>query len=318
MKGTAEMARISRPSRRGLELGLVHAALILVCLFAILPILTTLLISFKGQADITRKPPNLFPCDTPTRAFDWSACRWAVEGYQRVFAPKAAKESPFGFVLSGKMFQIYIPNTILYASLSSLLVVFLASLSGFAFSRYQFRGHDALLISILAITGVPLLTNLLALNQMAIGLRKALPFYDERIFLILTYTGFFLPISVWIVKGFFDAIPRELEESAMLEGCTPLGALARIVMPLATPGLISVFLMTFVGVWNEFIVAYLLVSKNALKPAMFGLYDFLSQNIINLQVIAAACLLIALPVVLLFLFTRRTFFRAMLEGALKG
>ena len=74
----------------------------------------------------------------------------------------------------------------------------------------------------------------------------------------------------------------------------------------------------FVNVWNEFIVAYLLVSENKAKPALFGLYDFLSQNIINLQVIAAACLIIASPMVILFLFTRRTFFKAMVEGAVKG
>jgi ABC-type glycerol-3-phosphate transport system permease component len=123
---------------------------------------------------------------------------------------------------------------------------------------------------------------------------------------------------VWITKGFFDAIPRELEESALIEGCSPLGALFRVTMPLATPGLISVFLLTFVNVWNEFIVAYLLISKNEYKPAMFGLYDFLSQNIINLQVLAAACIIIASPMVILFLFTRKTFFKAMVEGAVKG
>jgi ABC-type maltose transport system permease subunit len=241
-----------------------------------------------------------------------------LESYARVFAPLPSRESILGVVLTGKMLQIYLPNTVLYATCTSLLVTFLASLSGFAFSRYKFRGHNALLAAILAITGVPLLTNLLALYQLAVNLRKTLPFFDDRAFLIFTYIGFFLPISVWIVKGFFDTIPRELEESALIEGCTPFGALVRIVIPLSMPGLASVFLMTFVGVWNEFIIAYLLVNKNIYKPALFGLYDFLSQNIINLQVIAATCILIALPVVVLFLFTRRAFFKAMVEGAVKG
>ncbi len=84
------------------------------------------------------------------------------------------------------------------------------------------------------------------------------------------------------------------------------------------PGMMAVFLLTFVNVWNEFIAGYLLISKNEHKTAMFGLYDFLGQNIINLQVIAAACILIALPIVILFLFTRRIFFKAMVEGAVKG
>ena len=305
-------------SRRAWEVRLVGFALFLVCLFAVFPIFTTITISFKEQADITRKPPVLFPCDTPEKSFEWSACRWAVEGYQRVFAPKPNEDALLGFELTGNLVKTYIPNTMGYAFTSALGVMLLASLSGFAFSRYRFKGHDLLMTAIYAVTGIPLITNMLALYQMSIILRKNSPFFDDRLFLIFVYFGFFLPISVWITKGFFDAIPRELEESALIEGCSPLGAMFRITMPLAIPGLISIFLMTFVSVWNEFIVAYLLVTKNEYKPAMFGLYDFLSQNIINLQVLAAACLIIAAPIIVLFLFTRKTFFRAMVEGAVKG
>ena len=297
---------------------LTHSALILACIFAMLPIATTVLISFKRQQDITRKPPVLFPCDTPTQSFDLSACRWAVEGYQRVLAPKPSSSSPLGFALTGNMIRTYLPNTLLYATVSSLLVVLLAGTSGYAFSRYRFRGHGALMTGILAITGVPLLTNLLALYQIGVTLRKS-PFpFDDRVFIIIVYVGFFLPLSVWIAKGFFDAIPRELEEAALIDGCSPLGALMRITMPLARPGMTVVFLLTFVNVWNEFIAGYLLIAKNDLKPAMFGLYDFLGQNIINLQVLAAACILIALPIVILFLFTRHSFLKAMVEGAVKG
>ncbi|MBC8508340.1 MAG: carbohydrate ABC transporter permease [Chloroflexi bacterium] len=296
----------------------VNIGLIFVCLFAMVPIATTIIISFKEQADITRKPPVILPCDTPTKSFDINACRWAVEGYQRVFAPKPSDDALLGFKLTGNLIRTYIPNTILYASGTALFVGLLASLAGFAFSRYKFRGHHFLMTAIYAITGIPLLTNILALYHMEIILRKNLPFFDDRVFLIFVYLGFYLPISVWIMKGFFDAIPVEMEEAALIEGCTPVGALFRVTMPLATPGIISVFLMTFVSVWNEFIVAYLLVAENEYKPAMFGLYDFLSQNIINYQVIAAACIIIASPIVVLFLFTRRTFFSAMVEGAVKG
>jgi len=283
-----------------------------------LPIATTVLISFKREQDVIRKPPVIFPCDTSTQSFAWGECRWSVEGYQRVIAPKPSSNWPF-ITLTGNMLRIYLPNTLLYATTSSLLVVVLAGMSGYAFSRYRFRGHSALMTGILAITGVPLLTNLLALYQMSVTLRKSsLPFYDDRLFIIVVYVGFFLPLSVWIAKGFFDAIPRELEEAALIDGCSPVGALFRITMPLAMPGLMAVFLLTFVNVWNEFIAGYLLISRNDLKPAMFGLYDFLGQNIINLQVIAAACILIALPMVILFLFARRSFLEAMVEGAVKG
>lgn len=305
-------------ARRTWENIAVNLALIFITLFAMLPIATTILISFKKQEDIIRNPPVIFPCDQPDGSFNWHACRWATEGYQRVLAPKPA-DNWLGFKLTGNMFRIYIPNTLLYAIVSSIAVVFLAGLAGYAFSRYRFRGHNFLLTGILAITGVPLLTNLLALYQMSVTVRKAqIPFYSDRYFIILVYIGFFLPLSVWIAKGFFDAIPHELEEAALIDGCSPIGSLLRITMPLAMPGLMAVFLLTFVNVWNEFIAGYLLIARNDLKPAMFGLYDFLGQNIINLQVIAAACILIALPVVILFLFTRRSFFSAMVEGAVKG
>ena len=312
------MSSSNQFSRRKWEERLIGLTLLLVSIFAIFPIFTTITISFKEQADITRKPPIFFPCDTPEKSFEWSACRWAVEGWERVFAPKPDENALLGFKLTGNLVKTYIPNTILYAFSSAIGVTLLASLSGFAFSRYRFKGHNALMTGIYAVTGIPLITNMLALYQMSITFRKGLPFWDDRLFLIFVYFGFFLPLSVWITKGFFDAIPRELEESALIEGCSPLGAMFRITMPLAIPGLISVFLMTFVNVWNEFIVAYLLVTKNEYKPAMFGLYDFLSQNIVDMQVLAAACLMIAAPIIILFIFTRKTFFRAMVEGAVKG
>jgi ABC-type glycerol-3-phosphate transport system permease component len=297
----------------------VNALLVLICAMMMLPVITTVVISFKREQDVVRKPPVFFPCDTETSGFDITACRWAVEGYQRVLAPKPSDGWLLPFTLTGNLVRIYVPNTLLYATVSALLVVTFAGMAGYGFARYQFRGRTFLMVAILATTGIPLLTNLLALYQIGVDLRRAqLPFYDDRYFIVLVYMGFFLPLSIWIAKGFFDTIPRELEEAAFIDGCSPLGALWRITMPLALPGLMSIFLLTFVNVWNEFIAGYLLIARNDLKPAMFGLYDFLSQNIINFQVIAAACVMIALPVVVLFLFTRSIFFRAMVDGAVKG
>jgi ABC-type glycerol-3-phosphate transport system permease component len=307
------------PTRKQRDSLLANAVLIAICLMALLPIATTVLISFKGEADVIRKPPVIFPCDTPTAPFDLSACRWSIEGYDRVVLAQPSETSLLGFKIAGRMLSIYLPNTVLYASATALLVVLLASMSGYAFSRYRFRGHDFLMTGILAITGVPLLTNLLALYQMGISIRNLpIPIYNDRIFIIIVYMGFYLPLSVWIAKGFFDAIPRELEEAALIDGCSPVGALMRIMLPLAMPGMTAVFLLTFVNVWNEFIAGYLLITNNDLKPAMFGMYDFLGQNLINAQVVAAACVIIAFPIVLVFLVARQSFFRAMVEGAIKG
>ena len=319
MPQNPKTSRKYQPSRKAREGLLANAAMIVILLVALLPIATTVLISFKREEDVTRKPPVIFPCDTATSAFDITACRWSIEGYERVALPTPSETSPLGFVLKGRMLSTYLPNTVLYATVTALIVMILSALSGYAFSRYHFRGHDALMIAIFAITGVPLLTNLLALYQMGVSIRNLpIPIYNDRAFIMIVYTGFFLPISVWIAKGFFDAIPRELEEAGQIDGCSPVGGLVRIVMPLMTPGLTAIFLLTFVGVWNEFIAGYLLITKNSLKPAMFGMYDFLGQNIVNAQVVAAACIIIALPMVVIFLFARRSFFSAMVEGAIKG
>jgi ABC-type glycerol-3-phosphate transport system permease component len=305
-------------TRKALQPWLYNLALVLICLSMIAPVFGTLAISLKQQIDVERRPPVLFPCDTPTTTFDITACRFVLEGYLRIIDPKPNPKALFGVELTGRMLSIYLPNTLLYAVVASVLVTTLAGMAGYAFSRYRFRLRRALMVAILAITGVPLLTNLIALYQMGVTVRKALPGYDERIFIIIVYIGFFLPFSIWVVKSFFDTIPRELEEASFIDGCSPFTSLWLIVVPLATPGLTSAFLLSFVGIWNEFIAGYLLVSKNALKTAMFGLYDFISQFVIGYQVLAAACILIALPVVGLFLFARPVFFRAMVEGALKG
>lgn len=297
---------------------LTHAALITICLFCVLPVAAIGIISFKTLEDIRHKPPVLFPCDTPTKSFDLNACRWSLEGYELVFGPKPDPNSIFKFSLTGNIVHIYLFNTVLYATTASLLIVFLAGASGYAFSRYHFRGRKALLTGILAITGVPFLTNLVGLYQMGITLRKSQFPMDDRIFLVIVYIGIFLPLSVWIAKGFFDAIPRDLEDAALIDGCNPFGALIRIIMPLAMPGMIAIFLLTFVNVWNEFLAGYLLIAKNEYKPVMFGLYDFMGQNTMNIQVVAAACIVIAFPVILLFLFFRDRFLMAMVEGSVKG
>lgn len=318
-----------------------NIAAIIVCFIMVFPVFSTFVLSFKQQVDVVRTPPQLFPCDTPTERFNLSACRFFVEGYERILDLAPKQGALFGVEARGRIINTYLPNTVFYATVGSLLVTVLAGAAGYAFSRYDFRGKRFLLIAILAITGIPLLTNLLALYQLVVDFRKATgPVFDQwvtnglltkdssrllrdwqdRIVLIGIYIGFFLPLSIWIVKGFFDAIPRELEEAAFIDGASPLQALTQIITPLAGPGLIAAFLLTFVNIWNEFITNYLIVgtSKQALRSVIVGVFDLTGSNLINYQVLAAACVLVMLPVVLVFLFARRIFFQAMIEGAVKG
>ena len=202
-------SRAFLPSRKTRDSLLTNLALIFITFVALVPIGTTVLISFKREEDVTRKPPVIFPCDTATSSFDLTVCRWSIEGYERVIQAAPSKDALLGVVLKGRMLNTYLPNTVLYAVGTALIVMILAALAGYGFSRYHFRGHDALMVAIFAITGVPLLTNLLALYQMGVLLRNLpIPIYNDRIYIMIVYTGFFLPISIWIAKGFFDAIRR--------------------------------------------------------------------------------------------------------------
>jgi ABC-type glycerol-3-phosphate transport system permease component len=318
-----------------------NVAMIMLCVIMLFPVFATLILSFKRQADVLRKPPILFPCDTPTTTFDMSACRFSIEGYERIAQPKTDASRFLGVKFDGRILDTYLPNTVLYAFITSVLTTIIAAMAGYTFSRFQFRFNRQLQIFILALTGIPLLTNLIGLYQLTVGARKvARPLIEnfvtmigassdslkfvldaqDRAFLILIYIGFFTPFCIWIVKTFFDAIPREIEEAALIDGCAPIDVLTRVIAPIAFPGLFSAMMLTFVGVWNEFLANYLVIgaTKQHLRSVVVGIYELTGSNLINYQVLAAACVIAMTPVVILFFISRKTFFRAMLEGAVKG
>ncbi|MCX6017260.1 MAG: hypothetical protein NTZ50_01945 [Chloroflexi bacterium] len=196
---------------------LPNFALIAICAAMIFPVFATFVISFKRQADVARKPPLLFPCDTPAADFDLLACRFDSEGYERLLANRPDATALFGRAFIDRMLGTFLPNTLLYAMSASLLVTLLAGMAGFAFARFEFRGRRALQMGILLLTGMPLLTNLIALYQLTVSARRVvapllgdgIAAFDQAL-LIVIYTGLFLPFSIWIVKGFYDAIPRDL------------------------------------------------------------------------------------------------------------
>jgi len=320
----AETATVStqrvhrRPWRRRLRPWLLNAALIAVCFVVFFPIISTVLLSVKEPQDVRRRPPVLLPCDTAMAAFDPLHCRFALDGYSRVLLLRPNPEVWFGQAITGRLLTQYLPNTLFYATFAALATTFMAGLAAYAVSRHRFRGRNSLMTLLLALSGVPLLTMLLALYQMNVRMRQSIPGYEERAFMVIVYVGFELPFAIWVVKSFFDTIPVELEEAAKIDGASPLGALARIVAPLAAPGLLAVFLLTYVNVWNEFIANYLLMSRGELRGAMYGIYEYISQSLSSYNALAAACVLVILPVIVIFLFTRKAFFRSMLEGAIKG
>ncbi len=272
------------------EIFSTHTILGLFAAICILPVLYTLATSFKPLGEVRSNPPLFFPKE------------WTLQPYNQVIA--------------SNLIRYHIPNSFINSLGASVLTVIVAGLAGYAFSRYKFRGSGALQLTILGLMMIPGLTNLIPLYKIAsdLGLIQSSP----HGLMIGIYTAGGLPFSIWIIKSFFDSIPLEIEEAALIDGCSPVQALYYIVVPLAGPGLLAGFLLMFVDTWNEFLAAVLLLNRETDKVATVGLYAFQSSFEIQYNVWMAACIVIMIPVVALFLVMRRTFFQAMLQGALKG
>jgi len=129
---------------------------------------------------------------------------------------------------------------------------------------------------------------------------------------------FVLLATTWILRGFFESIPADLEESAMVDGCTQLGAFYRIILPLAQPGLVAAAILVFVWVWNEFVIALNLTSSNNIRPLTVGLYFFVSESGIEWGRMAAAASIPLIPVIILFAFLQRRFIQGLTAGAVRG
>lgn len=265
-----------------------HFILGLFAVIALFPIVYALVTSFKTEGELLTSPPTFFPQT------------WSLEGYRTV-------------LFESRMVSEYLPNTLINSSISAITVVTLAALTAYTFSRYRFRGSKLLEWSILGLMMVP-------------GLTFILPYYyiggkfdllDRHSFIISIYTAWGLPFAIWIIRSFIDAIPIELEEAALIDGCTPLQSIRYIVLPLATPGLIAAGIMVFVDTWNEFLMAVILLTGDN-KTAAVGLYDFQSQYEIAYHVLTAACVVMMIPVLIVFLLLHRQFFNTMLHGHTKG
>ena len=267
---------------------LTHAFLAIFSFSMIFPVLFSLMTSLKNKQDVLTIPPTFFP---PTITF---------EGYR--------------IVLNSDLVLYYLPNSAINSIVSTVFVLILASMASYVFSRYKFKGGRVIEIGILGLFMIPGLTNLVSYYRLG----SELGILNTHLIMIVIYTAVELPFAIWILRSFFDAIPVELEEAARVDGCTDLQALWRITIPLALPGVFAAFLLMMVYLWNEFLFAVVLLSDNTARTATVGLYEFQTTFDISYHALNAASIVILLPMIVLFIIGRKTFFGAMMEGALKG
>ena len=216
------------------------------------------------------------------------------------------------------LLQSTLPRNYLNAAVlaigTSLLVLVVGIHAGYAAARFRFRGKNTLLFILLSTVMVPGIVTLIPLYLLAVRLGL----HDTYIFLILVYAAWQTPTVVWILRAFFEGIPRELDESALIDGCSRLGAFYRIVLPLSQPGLAAAAILVSVWVWNEFIIALNLTASDATRPLTVGLFFFLSEAGIQWGKLAAGASVALLPVIVLFLLLQRRFIQGLTAGATKG
>ena len=212
-------------------------------------------------------------------------------------------------------FPRYILNSVINALGGTIVTTLLAAFAAYAFARLKFAGSKILEGFVIFMMMLPGLTNIIPLFKIASDL-KLLNTYT---LMILVFGAYGIPLGIWIMKGFFLSIPEVLEEAAAIDGASPLQIFTRIVIPISAPGLIATFLINFVYNWNNFFTPLILTTKTDMKMATVGLFDFqhaLEGN--QDELLAAACVVIMVPAILLFILTRNYFMRGMVEGAVKG
>ncbi|WP_328536772.1 carbohydrate ABC transporter permease [Streptomyces sp. NBC_00344] len=186
-------------------------------------------------------------------------------------------------------------------------------LAALAISRFAFRGRKIVIIGILAVQMVPLVAMIIPVFLLLNDLGQ----YDQLTGLIITYLTFILPFTVWTLRGFIVNIPKELEEAAMVDGCTRTGAFIRVVFPLLAPGMVATSVYGFIQAWNEYLYALMLMSQQK-QTATVWLSNFTTQHGTEYAPMMAGSTMMAIPVVILFLLVQRKMAAGLTAGAVKG
>ena len=220
----------------------------------------------------------------------------------------------FSKILGGDSFKTWLMNSLIVSVGTALLGLLIAIPAGYAFSRYKFTGRDISMFSFLLVQMFPGIIILVPYFLVM----KTLGLLNSHLGLILAYCVTALPLCVWMLKGFFDTIPRELEEAAALDGCNQFQVFTKVVLPLSTPAIAVTALFSFLAAWNEFLLALTFNTSNDMYTLPVGLASLISSTGQAWGDFAAASVLVSLPVALLFLFFQKFLIDGLSAGGVKG
>ncbi len=274
--------------RTPVETALILVSVILLTSFSLIPVAWGLSTSLKTDEGIYEIPP-----------------RWI---------PSPITFTHYASILSSSSMLRYFLNTAIISFGTMIGSLFIAILGAYGFSRFRFPGRNTLLWSILFTRLLPRVTIIIPL-YIVLRNMKLLNSYAG---LILVYMLIVMPMAVWLLKGFFDNLPYEIEEAAVLDGCSPLGVLARVVVPISLPAIATVAMYSFILAWNEFLFALIMTNGKSIRPISIGLAFFIDEVGIHWGSLMAASMLMSVPAVIVFMLLQTQLVRGLSEGAVKG
>jgi arabinogalactan oligomer/maltooligosaccharide transport system permease protein len=268
---------------------LIHATLILCCVIAVYPVLRIVSVSLRPGDRLLSTSLAIIPDDATLQAYKT--------------------------VLVEKEFLVWLWNSIVITAATATVGVILAATSAYAFSRWQFPGRAPGLVFLLSTQMLPAPMMMVPIYILATKLGLTQTYRG----LVIAYSVTSVPFSIWILKGYYDTIPRDLEEAALIDGVSRLSAFWRIILPLSTPALAIVFLFSFMGAWSDYLLARVMIaSERSLWTWVLGVRDFQSQFQTQWGLFSAASVLVAIPVMALFLYSSKWLISGLTLGSVKG
>ncbi|MGH2460771.1 MAG: carbohydrate ABC transporter permease, partial [Chloroflexota bacterium] len=280
----------------------LYSVSLIIALWILLPFAWIVISSFMHEVDAIAVPPNFIPQ------------RVTLDNYLAFFAP--GQLNPNQFVGQGAAGDA--PRALLNSTVVAVVIVIinivLGSMAGYAFARLQFRGSTGLLIFYIGSRMVPPLAVMIALY----GLMSWLGLLDHLLGLILAYTTFTVPYSIWILQSYFRTIPMELEDAARVDGCNWLGMMWRVFLPVATPSLAAVALFAFLSSWGEFLYALILTTSMNSKTMPIIVSQFVTDLNTSPVLLSASGVLAVIPPLVLALAFQKLIITGIAAGAVKG
>jgi multiple sugar transport system permease protein len=260
-------------------------------IFALLPVYVMLSSSLKPLSDVTS-------------TFSWIPTHITVSPYIQMWQTVPLAQ--------------YFVNSVIVCTCAAVVSVLLAMFAAYAVSRYRFRGRRVFTLVVLSTQMFPGILFLLPLFLIYVSIGNATGFalLGSRTGLVITYLTFSLPFSIWLLAGYFDSIPRSLDEAALVDGCGPLGTLLRVVVPASIPGIVTVAVYAFMTAWGEVLFASVMTDDSTRTLAV-GLRDYSTQTDIYWNQIMAASIVVSIPVVAGFLLMQRFLVTGLTAGAVK-